>query len=259
MKKIHHTDRYLLNPHHPVTVFIIGAGGTGSQVATNLARMSIALQALGHPGLHVTVFDPDTVTEANIGRQLFSESELGLNKAVALVTRINRFFGFSWEAKGQCYPSGTSDSVLANIIITCTDTTRSRTGLWRFLKKHRERSYDDEKSPIYWMDFGNAQTTGQVLIGNVKSKIPQPSSTEYLPIPKMNVITEEVPYSTIREKDSGPSCSLTEALQKQDLFINSMLAQIGCDVLWRMLREGRTFYRGAYLNLDTLRVNPIPV
>mgnify|MGYP001628481265 len=189
MKKIHYTDRYLLNPHHPVTVFVIGAGGTGSQVATNLARMSIALQALGHPGLHLTVFDPDTVTEANIGRQLFSESELGLNKAVALVTRINRFFGFSWEAKGQCYPSGTSDSVLANIIITCTDTTRSRTGLWRFLKKHRERSYDDEKSPIYWMDFGNAQTTGQVLIGNVKSKIPQPSSTEYLPIPKMNVIT----------------------------------------------------------------------
>ena len=84
MKKIHYTDRYLLNPHHPVTVFVIGAGGTGSQVATNLARMSIALQALGHPGLHLTVFDPDTVTEANIGRQLFSESELGLNKAVAL-------------------------------------------------------------------------------------------------------------------------------------------------------------------------------
>ena len=260
MKKIHYTDRYLLNPHHPVTVFVIGAGGTGSQVATNLARMSIALQALGHPGLHVTVFDPDTVTEANIGRQLFSESELGLNKAVALRNPYQpSFSAFHGKQKGNAIRQVTSDSVLANIIITCTDTTRSRTGLWRFLKKHRERSYDDEKSPIYWMDFGNAQTTGQVLIGNVKSKIPQPSSTEYLPIPKMNVITEEVPYSTIREKDSGPSCSLTEALQKQDLFINSMLAQIGCDVLWRMLREGRTFYRGAYLNLDTLRVNPIPV
>jgi len=48
-------------------------------------------------------------------------------------------------------------------------------------------------------------------------------------------------------------------LQKQDLFINSILAQTGCDILWRMLREGRTFYRGAYLNLDTLRINPIPV
>ena len=62
MKKIHFTDRYLLNPRHPVTVFVIGAGGTGSQVITNLARMNMALQALGHPGLHVTVFDPDTVT-----------------------------------------------------------------------------------------------------------------------------------------------------------------------------------------------------
>lgn len=109
------------------------------------------------------------------------------------------------------------------------------------------------------MDFGNAQTTGQVLIGNIRSKISQPASSEYLPMPRMNVITEEVSYSTIREEDSGPSCSLAEALRKQDLFINSMLAQIGCDILWCMFREGRTFYRGAYLNLDTLRVNSIPV
>ena len=259
MKKIHYTDRYLLNPHHPVTVFVIGAGGTGSQVATGLARMSVALQALGHPGLHVTVFDPDTVTEANIGRQLFSESELGLNKAVALVTRINRFFGFSWEAKGQCYPSGTSDSVLANIIITCTDNTRSRLELWRFLKKYRETSVNNERAVYYWMDFGNAQTTGQVFIGTVRNKIRQPASKEFMPVPGMNVITEEVNYSTIEEKDSGPSCSLAEALERQDLYINSILAQVGCDILWRMFKEGRTLYRGAYINLDTLRVNPIPV
>lgn len=263
MKKIHYTDRYLLNPYHPVTVFVIGAGGTGSQVATGLARMSVALQALGHPGLHVTVFDPDTVTEANIGRQLFSGSELGLNKATALVTRINRFFGFSWEAKGQRYPLKASadreEPALANIIVTCTDNIRSRMNLWRFLKKHREHTSNNERAPIYWMDFGNARTTGQVLIGNIRGKILQPVSNEYLPVPRMNVITEEVRYSTIKEKDSGPSCSLAEALQKQDLFINSILAQTGCDILWRMLREGRTFYRGAYLNLDTLRINPIPV
>ena len=98
MRKIHYTDNYLLKPYHPVTVFIIGAGGTGSQVITNLARMDTALQASGHPGLHVTLFDPDTVTQANIGRQLFSETELGMNKAIAAVTRINRFFGTAWMA-----------------------------------------------------------------------------------------------------------------------------------------------------------------
>lgn len=92
MKKIHYTDSYLLKPYHPVTIHVAGAGGTGSQVITNLARMNVALQALGHPGLHVTVFDPDIITEANIGRQLFSETELGQGKATAAVTRVNRFF-----------------------------------------------------------------------------------------------------------------------------------------------------------------------
>ena len=177
MRKIHFTDKYLLSPYHPVTVLVAGAGGTGSQVITSLARMSVALQALGHPGLHLTAFDPDTVTEANIGRQLFSETELGLNKATALVTRVNRFFGYAWEARECRYPiitkEGDKSVPLANIIITCTDNTRSRLDLWRFLKKYREYKKNDEKAPIYWMDFGNAQTTGQVLIGNIRSKISQ--------------------------------------------------------------------------------------
>lgn len=141
MKKIHFTDRYLLNPRHPATVFVIGAGGTGSQVITNLARMSMALQALGHPGLHVTVFDPDTVSQANIGRQLFSETELGLNKAVSLVTRINRFFGYAWTAEPQCFPTRNfSGESTANIIITCTDNIRSRLELWKFLKKSAKKT-----------------------------------------------------------------------------------------------------------------------
>ena len=175
MKKIHYTDNYLLSPHHPVSVHVIGAGGTGSQVATNLARMDMALRALGHPGLHVTIFDPDTVSEANIGRQLFSESEIGLNKAVALVTRINRFFGSTWVAEDRRYPvrkTGKEDKGhTANIVITCTDNIRSRLDLWRFLKSCRKDTPPDHATPFYWMDFGNAQFTGQVLIGTVRNRI----------------------------------------------------------------------------------------
>mgnify|MGYP001634191074 CR=1 FL=1 len=263
MKKIHYTDSYLLSPRHPVSIFVIGAGGTGSQVVTNLARMDMALRSLGHPGLHVTVFDPDTVSEANIGRQLFSETEVGLNKAVALVTRVNRFFGSSWTAESRRYPVRTGEKSdkgrLANITITCTDNIRSRLDLWRFLKKFRDMTNDDEKTPLYWMDFGNAQFTGQVLIGTIRNKIAQPVSKEFLSIPGMNNVTEEVSYSTLRDTDSGPSCSLAEALKKQDLFVNSMLAQAGCEILWKMIREGRTLHRGVYLNMETLRLTPIPV
>lgn len=211
MKKIHYTDSYLLKPYHPVTIHVAGAGGTGSQVITNLARMNVALQALGHPGLHVTVFDPDIITEANIGRQLFSETELGQGKATAAVTRVNRFFGTTWTAENCRYPvrktqENRDDRTRpANIIITCTDNTRSRLELWRFLKKYREASVNNERAVYYWMDFGNAQTTGQVFIGTVRNKIRQPASKEFMPVPGMNVITEEVNYSTIEEKDSGPS------------------------------------------------------
>ena len=62
MKRVHYTDSYLINPQHPVTVNLIGAGGTGSQVLTCLARLDITLRALGHPGLFVTLYDPDIVT-----------------------------------------------------------------------------------------------------------------------------------------------------------------------------------------------------
>ena len=259
MKRIHYTDSYLLSPYHPVSVFVIGAGGTGSQVVTNLARMDVALRSLGHPGLPVTVFDGDTVEEPNIGRQLFSETEIGLNKAVALVTRINRFFDSAWTAEARRYPCRTDEAMTANITITCTDSVRSRLDLWRFLRKHRNVADNDHRTPLYWMDFGNAQYTGQVIIGTVRNKMRQPSSREFIAVPKLNVITEEVKYSTIKDNDSGPSCSLAEALERQDLFVNSMLAQAGCALLWKMLREGRTFYRGVYINTDLLKATPVKI
>ena len=69
MKRVHYIHSYLLNPQHPVTVNLIGAG-CGFWSLTNLARLDVTLRALNHPGLFVTVYDPDIVTEANIGRQL---------------------------------------------------------------------------------------------------------------------------------------------------------------------------------------------
>ena len=262
MKRVHYIDNYLLNPQHPVTVNLIGAGGTGSQVLTCLARLDVTLRALGHPGLFVTLYDPDIVTDANIGRQLFGCSDLGLNKAQCLITRVNNFFGNDWKAVPDIFPTVLKDARrddMANITVTCTDNIKSRLDLWNVLKAVPTSNYRDYETPLYWMDFGNSQTKGQVIIGTVREKVLQPSSQEYIPMPKMNVITEEVDYAKIKEKESGPSCSLAEALEKQDLFINSTLAHIGCDLLWRMFKEGKTLYRGAYVNLETLKVTAIPV
>lgn len=41
-------------------------------------------------GLFVRVFDADKVNKANVIRQRFSETEVGFNKAVILVNKVNR-------------------------------------------------------------------------------------------------------------------------------------------------------------------------
>ena len=234
MTRAHFSDSYLLDPRHPVTVNVIRAGGTGSQVVTSLARMDTALRKLGHPGLFVRVYDPDTVGESNIGRQLFSEADLGLNKAQCLVTRINRFFGNDWAAVPERYREP-EDNRFANLFITCTDSKSSRLQLSKLLEAPRPgNGYTDYSTPLYWCDFGNVQRL--------------PFVTEYVKS-----------YARIREEESGPSCSLAEALGKQDLFVNSTLAHLGCSLLWKMFREGVVFCHGFYMNLDTMRVNPISV
>ena len=52
-----------------VNLVLAGVGATGSWLLPELARLDRTLLHLGHPdGLHVVVWDGDTVTEANIGR-----------------------------------------------------------------------------------------------------------------------------------------------------------------------------------------------
>ncbi len=261
MKKVHYTANYLINPQHPVTVNLVGAGGTGSQVLTCLARLDVTLRALGHPGLHVTLYDPDEVTEANIGRQLFSDTEFGLNKAVCLISRVNNFFGNNWKAMPELFPKlakHASEFNLANITITCTDNVQSRLDMWNFLKPVSSNiKSTDYKTVLYWMDFGNSQTTGQVIIGTVPERITQPKSKLFATVESLKVITEYTQYNSENRDESGPSCSLAEALHKQDLFINSTLAQLGCNIFWKMFRQGTIEHHGLFLNLDTMKVNPI--
>ena len=101
MKKIHYTDRYLLNPYHPVTVFVIGAGGTGSQVATGLARISVALQALGHPGTARDGLRPRYPSRKRTSDAAVQRIGTRIEQGCGTCDPHQPFFGFSWEAKGS--------------------------------------------------------------------------------------------------------------------------------------------------------------
>jgi len=253
--KLHYTEKYLLNPPHKVTVDLIGLGGTGSQVLTNLGRMNTALIGLGHPGLHVRCWDDDKVSPSNIGRQLFSPADIGINKAIVLVSRLNSFYGFDWEVMPEKFHVNTT---LSNITITCVDTAAARIEIANILKGTMRENQPTDKQ-YYWLDLGNLQKTGQAVMGTLRT-IDQPKDAIHTCSKNLKTVIELLPQiKKIKEKEQGPSCSLAEALHKQDLFINSTLAQFGCNLIWKLFREGCIRFQGCYVNLESLIVNPIKI
>ena len=109
-----------------VRVLVVGCGGSGSAVASGLPYLHQAMLIAGHPGgLHVTIVDGDLVSATNCVRQPFSVSEIGLSKAVVLVSRLNLFWGLDWTAAPE-YLSEHSNLSNFDVVIGCVDTRGAR-------------------------------------------------------------------------------------------------------------------------------------
>lgn len=261
---VHIVEKTLLNPYNPIVVNLIGAGGTGSQFLTALGRINHALIALNHPGLMVRVFDDDKVEAANLGRQLFTTSELGLYKAVALVNRINLFFGTNWKAITEKYNTETTNAApelrMAEFTISCVDTVSARFEIAELLMGLDKRITYMNHRPLYWLDFGNSKETGQVVLATL-TPIEQPVSKKFEVVDSLPLVTTEFGALLKQSEttDNTPSCSLADALGQQDLFINSALANLGASLLWQMFREGLLFNKGFFLNLKDFRSTPIKI
>lgn len=261
--KVHFTDNDLIAPTNPIEVNLIGAGGTGSKVLTALMEMNYSLNELGHAGLSVRLWDDDIITNANLGRQRFAECEVGLYKSVALINRSNRWAGTNWKAETVKFEKNSLGRLpkhaKAAIYLSCVDSVQARFKIAEILEElNHESAYRNQAK--YWMDYGNSQSTGQVLLSTI-GDIKQPKSEKYQTVPNLPFITDE--YGELLKQSEGnditPSCSLAEALDKQGLYINSSLAQIGCSLLWSLFRNGMVENRGFFHNLDNFITQPIKV
>lgn len=262
LTRAHFVDRYLHQPGNPIIVNLIGAGGSGSQMLSALYRINHSLLALDHPGLFVRLFDADEVTDANPGRQLFAETDKGQNKAVTLINRFNRFGGTNWKAIPHHYNRDNlrklKDQQFANLTISCVDDPGTRFEIADMLMEGRNATHSLSR-PIYWVDFGNSRDSGQMVLATI-SEVKQPKSKEFTPVAHLPLITVE--FKSLLQKapkDSGPSCSLAEALTEQDLFVNSALVQMGSSLIWKLFSDAILFNRGFFQNLKDLKSNSIPV
>jgi PRTRC genetic system ThiF family protein len=109
----------------------------------------------------------------------------------------------------------------------------------------------------YALDLGNNADSGQFILGeplnerNRRSRLRLRSAWELFP---------EICDPSL-DDDSQPSCSAAAALQAQEPFTNSTLAQHALALLARLFRYGEFSYHGGFTNLasgatSVLRIDP---
>lgn len=230
---------------NPIRVTVVGAGGTGGEVLDGLARMDAALRAVGHPhGFEVTVFDPDTVSQSNVGRQRFSPADVGVSKAILLVHRFNLFYGLSWRARPVVYNPEETPPHQADLLVTCVDKATVRVAIG-------EHGHDTRSNRL-WLDFGNGSHTGQVVLGHWSGRVGGD-----VPLRLPNVF--DLYQGELRAVDDTeePSCSAEEAFRRQDFGVNRLVADVGLGLLWNLLRHGETSHHGGYINVRSGSVSPL--
>lgn len=248
MELVHYTPVYFKKPRHPITINVIGAGGTGSMILTRLARYNQARIMTGLVPLHVTAFDPKKVTENNIGRQSFTISDIGLYKSDAMIYKINGAFGFKWIAEPTIYETN-----LANIIIICTDTVHSRIKL---IKEFQEidvkfKTREDRRS-MYLIDIGNELDYGQILLHS--KPINQPDGGVKVLKHKMKYRDDKI------EVNRDTSCDTYQSrLDKQSLFINDWMSLLAIDIVQEIVEEKKIYSKGVFFNLKKKIVKSIKI
>ena len=233
----------------PVRTVLIGAGGTGSHLFSALLALDHAVRALGHPGgLQVTVYDPDRVTAHNIGRQAFWPQDVGQNKAETLVQRANLIMGLDWRAVPQRFPIRYAELAAYDLIVTAVDqaSVRARIG------QAASPGADPGRPPILWLDTGNSATQAQVILGHWRSS----ELTAWIPN-VFQLYPELVAVDDRAQRE--PSCSAAEALTRQWLPINRLVADVAQSLLWMLFREGRVAMHGALMDVRTLSVQPLRI
>ena len=248
---------HLIEPHlldHRVKVHLVGVGGNGAQMAACLARLDVAMRALGHPhGLHVTAFDADRVSDANVGRQLYSVSDIGRHKAIVTIHRLNQFYGLDWLAEPYLYEEAMGERMRvdsADLLISCVDTRSARRAL-------HARVFQPYGHYGYWLDLGNTESTAQVVLGQgwgrwvagARDPMRLPCVTELFP----ELLDESVP------DDNRPSCSVRMSLAAQGLFVNDMAVRFAAQLLYELFSRGRIHQHGVIVNLDAKRSGPIDI
>lgn len=241
----------------PLKIHLVGAGGNGSHMADGLVTLAFTLKKLGHPGLDVTFYDCDEVSETNIARSQFYAHDIGHNKAIVLVNRINQFHNLNWKAVPANFDYSNRHLLKgSNLIITCVDSVKARRDIQGVLAYlHKQGDKDN-----YWLDMGNGANFGQVIFGQFRP----PKEREPSDCLRLKTVTDLYPEMLDESKDpvdaDTPSCSVMESLFKQGMFINKLVATNALYLLSSIFTEGGLdSHHGMFINAKSGITSPLRI
>ena len=211
-----------------VALTLVGCGGTGSHIASGLITLA---QALSEKGISTDILfiDPDIVEPKNVGRQLFSQADVGRPKAHVLAERLNAAFaatvGCAVRKVDALDKFGAEDDTLDKlcVVVGAVDNASARKVIAANVRAAMGRAW--------WLDCGNENHSGQVALGNSFGKIERRMGlVTALPAPSV-VYPDLVKTHRAKRATRAQSCAELQALGVQGLMVNRMMAAWACAML----------------------------
>jgi len=241
-------------PYRFQRLVVVGLGGTGAQVARCVARLLYHLRQKGQHVPDILFVDPDVVERRNLGRQMFTEADLGRSKAEVLAQRFNFALGLSiaW-----CSERVKREKHLAagNLVIGCVDN-------------HQARAEIARGQGFVWLDTGNGYDFGQVVLGDSHNRedilrgLRQAERGRCAHLPYASVLfpalLESEPPTPVSEP--GPSCAELVLRDEQHLFINDFIGNIAAQYVYQLLNREPITTFATFLSLTpapSVRSRPI--
>ena len=249
-----------------LSFYIIGAGGTGSFAALNVARLCFELRERGK-AVELTIIDPDRVEANNIPRSNFCAAEIGRFKAQTLATRISAAWGLEvgyacerFDHEKHIKPRTGGGPKQMTIFVGCVDNFEARREIYRALNKC-EPYYSTEAPNAWWVDGGNGKFSGQVLIGSTmkieaaEDYFATASICQRLPAPSIlhpELLEPEIASPRPRESaERSASCPELVRLGEQSLNVNSRVAVEINEMLTALLLTNSLRRFAAYFDLES--------
>lgn len=239
---------YRLQKKIPSSIMVVGCGGTGGFVAEGLCRLFI--------GKHTYIYlvDHDRVEPPNIGRQNFYPEDLDKFKAEVLARRLSRQFNREMDyittpielmgVEWRC-----------DLTIGCVDNPEAREKLM-YAGYNMGGRYSYSYHGDWYIDAGNDENTGQVLIGNsLLKEVRKPfqgNTCHRLPLPQI-----QQPALIAPAPKPTRDCAEEVSAGDQSPVINRMMADLVLTFVYKLM-QGNLTWMGAYINLDTGVIATVP-